>query len=204
MPIDGGHDGTDECQFPPLRLALPRLPGPGECSLLGCYQMVLAKRLCSKHYHEEAEARRRRKRARCRAPQCDRVARSDGLCRPCYRDRVAHNPCHADPDCPREAFAEQLCQRHYVLRYGRCTYGACESTDIHCMRSMLCRLHYNREHRKRKNERRDDRADGDALANKRRASLLRELPPAPSPPPAAAVVEAVAEAAATTCMWLWS
>ncbi len=185
-PDDDDDDAAADYRFAPARFTVLHLPGPGDCSQLGCPGAAMAKGLCKRHYEEAA--RQKTKGALCCVSGCRRRAFRVGMCRRCRDDLVARHRCRVD-ECPQEVFLQQLCLRHYALEYGRCTYDGCESMKIYCMRSMLCERHYAREHRKRKNEqRRDDvggaataAADDDGIVYKRRALLLREHP-APCPP----------------------
>jgi hypothetical protein len=159
-------DDDDTAAAAARHIVLP-LPAVGECRLLACGRPAYAHGLCRRDYDRSTSTstsnkngggggggapkgvRRRTPRADrplCEVEGCRSVQQRRRMCRHHYDLHLASARC-SQPACPRPAYAEELCRRHFAERRGRCAHGACESTDIYCLSRMLCQQHYNREQR---------------------------------------------------------
>lgn len=99
-----------------------------KCVVDGCCKDAKHKALCVTHYHRAhrraAGVPVRKAPKPCSAPECDRVAKSRGLCNRCYmrarvRGELLGFAACAAADCSRAAMAHGLCNKHNKERCAR-------------------------------------------------------------------------------------
>ncbi len=146
------------------------LPVEGECQELGCYKSVRCKNLCKAHYMQHI--RQHSGDLLCMVRMCTRKSRYRGRCHHHDREFKQTFACE-EGGCTKVIYKEDLCRDHFAKNRARCVYGSCESTNIYCLDKMMCKLHYNKDYRKRRREETGTELD---QSSRKKSVLLKERP----------------------------
>ena len=127
----------------------------GTCYQIGCSSEIRCKRLCSYHYYRKKYKSKKKKKCLNIDEQgemiCKNKQRRRGLCSFHYNKLKRCK----QGDCKALIYAENLCNKHFKQIRGHCVFGDCESTNIYCLKKMLCQYHYNREQYNKKRKKND-------------------------------------------------
>lgn len=116
------------------------------CSRPRCNNKVSCHDLCKKHYDGNLHSIIREQ--KCQQGNCTKPQRRRKLCSHHYGIMMQTQRCTID-NCTKIIYREEMCPAHY-LRFGTnivCNFTGCDSKEIYCLKSMMCKLHYNQEYR---------------------------------------------------------